>query len=95
MYFDAETQIRIVSRFHFSLNDSGLLFLGKSEMLLAHSDLFKTVNLEHRIFSKAATTQIRERLLPLQPAIENLQGNTVGSEMRMRELAFDAVPDRR
>src|SRR5436190_18173842 len=33
MYFNAETQARIVGRFHFALNDEGLLFLGKSEML--------------------------------------------------------------
>src|SRR5436190_9911586 len=70
MYFNAEAQFKIIARFHFALNDSGLLVLGKSEMLLSHSDLFSTVDLEHRVSSKVPTPHARERLLPLQPATE-------------------------
>ncbi|HEY3177910.1 MAG TPA: CheR family methyltransferase [Casimicrobiaceae bacterium] len=91
MYFNAETQARIIVRFHFSLNDDGLLFLGKSEMLLSHTDLFNTVDLEHRVFSKAPNTRVRERLLPLQPAAE-VAVDHIGHHARMRELAFNAVP---
>ena len=36
MYFNAETQARILARFHFALADGGVLFLGKAEMLLSH-----------------------------------------------------------
>src|SRR5262249_1808886 len=36
MYFNSETQSRILARFHFALSDTGFLFLGKSEMLLTH-----------------------------------------------------------
>ncbi|MGA9380065.1 MAG: protein-glutamate O-methyltransferase CheR, partial [Phormidium sp.] len=32
MYFNADTQVRILSRFHFALNDTGFLFVGKAEM---------------------------------------------------------------
>jgi two-component system, chemotaxis family, CheB/CheR fusion protein len=96
MYFNAEAQALIIARFHFALNDEGLLFLGKSEMLLSHSDLFKTVDLESRIFSKAPNTTVRERLLPLQPpsdaAAASPGGNPLGQQIRMRELAFNAVP---
>ena len=96
MYFNAEAQARIIARLHFALNDEGLLFLGKSEMLLSHSDLFKTVDLESRIFSKAPNTAVRERLLPLQPASDAAAGtpaaNQCGHQIRMRELAFNAVP---
>src|SRR5947207_110840 len=96
MYFNAETQARIISRFHFALNDDGLLFLGKSEMLLSHTDLFKTVDLESRIFSKAPNNAVRERLLPLQPARDTAArtpaGNHLGHQIRMRDLAFNAVP---
>ncbi len=96
MYFNAETQAHIIARFHFSLNDEGLLFLGKSEMLLSHSDLFETVDLESRIFSKAPNTSVRERLLPLQPPTDGAavspDGNALGHQIRMRELAFNAVP---
>ena len=92
MYFDAETQARIVGRFHFALNDAGLIFLGKSEMLLSHTDLFNTVSLENRVFSRSASTRLRERLLPLQPMADNAAANPFASEIHMRELAFDAVP---
>ena len=34
MYFNAETQARILDRFHFALDDGGVLFLGKAETLL-------------------------------------------------------------
>ena len=96
MIMPSEAQARIIARFHFALNDEGLLCLGKSEMLLSHSDLFKTVDLESRIFSKAPNTAVRERLLPLQPASDAAAGapaaNQFGHQIRMRELAFNAVP---
>ena len=41
MYFNAETQARILGRFHFALHDGGLLFLGKTEMLISHATLFR------------------------------------------------------
>src|SRR5581483_9237950 len=52
MYFNAETQGRVLSRFHFALSDNGFLFLGKAEMLLTRANLFTPVNLKFRIFSK-------------------------------------------
>ncbi len=54
MYFNAETQSRILSRFHFALCDSGTLFLGKAEMLLSHGDLFAPTDLKRRIFRKVS-----------------------------------------
>src|ERR1051326_7637531 len=50
MYFNAETQSRILSRFHFALAGGGVLFLGKAEMLPSHSGLFAPVDLKRRIF---------------------------------------------
>ncbi|GLI01581.1 CheR family methyltransferase [Phytohabitans aurantiacus] len=52
MYFNAETQSRILSRFHFSLASGGVLFLGKAEMLLSHASLFLPVDLKRRVFRK-------------------------------------------
>ena len=54
MYFNAETQARILDRFHFALNDDGFLFLGQAETLLTHTDLFAPVDLKRRIFRKVA-----------------------------------------
>jgi two-component system CheB/CheR fusion protein len=55
MYFNAETQARILARFHFALNDGGALFLGKAEMLLSHSTLFLPADLKRRVFRKVAS----------------------------------------
>jgi two-component system, chemotaxis family, CheB/CheR fusion protein len=52
MYFNAETQSRVVQRFHFALNESGILFLGKAEMLLTHGTLFAPLELRRRFFRK-------------------------------------------
>jgi len=55
MYFNAELQARVVSRFHYALDDSGFLFLGKAETLLTHHTLFTPVDTRFRIFSKIPT----------------------------------------
>src|SRR5438093_6467958 len=55
MYFNAEAQERILSHFHFALQDKGFLFLGKAEMLLTHNNLFFPKDLKHRVFSKVST----------------------------------------
>ena len=52
MYFNAETQARILSRFHFALVEGGTLFLGKAEMLLSHTSMFLPTDLKRRIFRK-------------------------------------------
>ncbi|HXV94163.1 MAG TPA: CheR family methyltransferase [Pseudonocardia sp.] len=52
MYFNAETQARILARFHFALADGRVLFLGKAEMLLSHTALFAPVDLKLRVFRK-------------------------------------------
>jgi two-component system, chemotaxis family, CheB/CheR fusion protein len=56
MYFNAETQSRIVSRLGFALRPNGVLFLGKAEMLLNHATTFEPLDLKRRFFRKAAQT---------------------------------------
>jgi two-component system, chemotaxis family, CheB/CheR fusion protein len=52
MYFNSEAQARILDRFHFAIDDEGLLFLGKAEMLLARGGMFAATDLRARIFEK-------------------------------------------
>jgi two-component system CheB/CheR fusion protein len=54
MYFNVETQSQIIDRFDFALRNTGYLFLGKAEILLADSERFGTVNVRHRIFRRLA-----------------------------------------
>ena len=52
MYFNAETQARILGRFHFALNDTGYLFLGRAETLMAQGQMFVPVDMKRRISRK-------------------------------------------
>src|SRR3954471_2692138 len=52
MYFNAETQARVLRHFHFALHEPGVLMLGKSEMMISHRDLFAVLDLKKRIFGK-------------------------------------------
>ncbi|MEA2247678.1 MAG: two-component system, chemotaxis family, CheB/CheR fusion protein [Solirubrobacteraceae bacterium] len=87
MYFNAETQARILKRLHFALNPWGYLFLGKSEMLITHTDLFRPVNLKRRVFAKVAKPTLRDRLEGL-PHVEHHPAPPVVTEIR--DGAFDA-----
>jgi two-component system, chemotaxis family, CheB/CheR fusion protein len=92
MYFNAETQSRILARFHFALRDSGFMFLGKAEMLLTHSNLFMPVQLRYRIFTKVAKSNLRDHLLLMaQPSSEE-EVNALTNHVRLREAAFDSGP---
>jgi two-component system CheB/CheR fusion protein len=55
MYFNNEAQARVLRRFYFALNDDGVLFLGRAEMLFAHSGLFVPIDVKRRLFTKRAT----------------------------------------
>jgi two-component system CheB/CheR fusion protein len=61
MYFNAETQARVLRHFHFALLDDGALMLGKSEMMISHRDLFGAIDLKKRIFSKHPRDSVQTR----------------------------------
>jgi two-component system CheB/CheR fusion protein len=52
MYFNAEAQARIMRRLHFALRPTGVLFLGKAEILLSHDDLFAPIDAKRRFFRR-------------------------------------------
>jgi two-component system CheB/CheR fusion protein len=93
MYFTGETQGRILSRFHFALNDNGILFLGKAEMLLTHANLFSALDVRFRFFSKVSRPDIRDNLLALGHSNDEQIATRHGRLMRMRDLAFEASTD--
>jgi len=62
MYFNSETQRRILQRLHFAVNEPGYLVLGQIEMLLGSRDLFQPVEGTHRVFAKASPSPLRQRL---------------------------------
>ncbi len=92
MYFNSETQARILARFHFALNDTGYLFVGKAEMLLTHANLFNPANLKHRIFGKVPRISLRDRLLIMAESGNTEASNNLIGNMRLRDEAFESLP---
>lgn len=93
MYLNAEAQNRILTRFHFALNEGGFLFLGKAEMLLTRQALFTPRDLKRRIFEKVAVTGAERRDYLLT---EVGGGNGLRQRARhgrIRDLAIEAVPN--
>jgi two-component system CheB/CheR fusion protein len=62
MYFTVDAQTRILSQLNFALRDRGYLFLGKSEMLVRHSDYFSAVDIRSRLFRRVPRRNIGERV---------------------------------
>jgi two-component system CheB/CheR fusion protein len=87
MYFTADTQAQVLGRFQFALKDDGVMLLGKSEMLITHSDLFTPIDLKRRLFRKALhpARRQRERLVVADPA----GGASLSVSDHLREAAFD------
>jgi two-component system CheB/CheR fusion protein len=82
MYFTPETQARILGHFNFALKNSGFLFLGKSEMLITHTELFTPHDLKRRVFRRVPRRGLRDRLAfvaegsalqPAEPAQRNAE----------------------
>ncbi|MCC5658791.1 PAS domain S-box protein [Nostoc sp. XA010] len=92
MYFNSETQGRILARFHFALNDAGYLFLGKAEMLLMHSSLFTPLDLKNRIFTKVSSVNIRNRLLIMPSSVDDESSSRLSRNIRLRDMGFDTAP---
>ncbi|HVH65829.1 MAG TPA: CheR family methyltransferase [Candidatus Acidoferrum sp.] len=92
MYFDAETQGRILARLHYALNDKGYLFLGKAEMLLSRDALFAPLDLKQRVFSKVPKVGLRDRLLLLAQAGNADIANHLTRQAQFREVVSDALP---
>ena len=90
MYFNSETQSRILDRFHFALNDQGFLFLGKAETLLTYNNAFVAVDMKRRIFAKVPRGNHRERVLMRGRVIPDESVNQLVGHVRLREAAFDA-----
>ena len=63
MYFNADSQGRILARFSLSLRPAGYLLLGRGEMLFSHGAMFMPVDLKRRLFRTVSKPDRRDRLL--------------------------------
>jgi two-component system, chemotaxis family, CheB/CheR fusion protein len=94
MYFNAETQARIISRFHFALNEGGILFLGRAETLLSHSTTFAPIDIKRRISTKVPSKSLplRDRLMLMAQNGPEDAGDSLNHHLRIRDVAIDLAP---
>jgi two-component system, chemotaxis family, CheB/CheR fusion protein len=92
MYFNSESQHRILARFHFALSDKGYLFLGKAEMLLTHSALFTPVDLRRRVFRKVQDLEMRDRFIALSQNNDGQAAEPGPNADRFGYAAFASTP---
>jgi len=93
MYFNAETQAKILNRFQFALNDNGVLFLGRAETLMTHAATFAPLDLKHRVSTKLPSRSgaMRDRLLAAANSGPDTASDAPsGERTRIREAALDA-----
>jgi two-component system CheB/CheR fusion protein len=92
MYLNSETQAKVLARFHFALQRSGYLFLGKAETLLSHSNNFRPMDLKTRIFQRTPASNLQDRILALTPAHAGADPQGRNRQMRIRDAALDSGP---
>ena len=93
MYFNTAGQAKVIACLHFAINDGGILFLGKAEMMAAHSNLFVPLNLKQRIFARVSAQGERERQRFFVEAGYNAappQLIPVSKQTMMQNMVFDA-----
>ncbi len=61
IYFDADLQRKLIPLLHYALAPQGYLFLGASESIAGHADLFRMIDKPHRIFQRKGAV-IRPRI---------------------------------
>jgi two-component system CheB/CheR fusion protein len=89
MYFEPLAQTKVLANFHFALRDSGYLFLGKSEVLMARTNLFTPVDLKRRVFQRVPGASRREYATRMRTPIV---ANDLALRPDVRDAALEAAP---
>lgn len=65
IYLTPEAQDRVISLFHFALKDDGILFLGSSETVGSHDDLFEALSRRNHVYKRLGKSRHRPLDLPI------------------------------
>ncbi|MFH1468754.1 MAG: CheR family methyltransferase [Pseudomonadota bacterium] len=88
IYFDVAVQNRLMPLFHFGLQPGGVLFLGSSETIGQHQDLFEPVSKKMQVYRRLATTRRVAADFPIA-----LPGQAPASLGLPSQPVADAPPD--
>jgi two-component system CheB/CheR fusion protein len=93
IYLTPEGQDRVFSVFHFALNDGGFLFLGSSETIGGHEDLFQPLARRHHVYKRLGKGRHRAINFPISSQTSSLVGGprdqavTEAGPMRLADLS--------
>ena len=78
IYMKPDVQDKLIQMFHFALKPEGYLFLGKSETIGEHNELFIPVDKPHRLYRCLST----ERKMPIKlPFVRDTSTTRLGSRL--------------
>jgi two-component system, chemotaxis family, CheB/CheR fusion protein len=72
IYLEPEIQAKVIALLHFSLNEGGYLFLGPSETIGQHIDLFEPVSKKWRIYRRIGASRPQRLETPIAAALDPL-----------------------
>ena len=85
IYLRPGRQAQIIPLFHYALRPSGYLFLGSSENVSRHSELFTPLDRKSRIFRRRDL--VARPPLPLQQFLPQMRREAAGPEENKRTIA--------
>lgn len=95
IYFDADLQNAVLSSFHYSLRDNGILFLGKSEWAHHVPHLFTAIDKTDKIYSRKKVPQLqpKEKFHSEYPANTGIKQHiqTDSNEKDYKKIASDIL----
>lgn len=92
IYFNSETQAKILARFHFALRDNGFLFLGRTETLTTRRQIFTLVNLNHRVYTKRLNLEVEDILSILSKSDEKKESDSTIRQISIWKSAYEMSP---
>ncbi len=87
IYLEPEIQRKIMSLFHFVLNDGGFLFLGSSETIGQQEDLFQPISKKSRLYRRVGPTRRDKLDLPFVSRLETAGRAGYGTQAKLAEPA--------
>lgn len=78
IYMKPDVQDKLLRMFHFALNPEGYLFLGKSETIGEHHELFMPIDKQHRIYRALPT---KRKMLVKLPLVPDTSATQLGSHL--------------
>jgi two-component system, chemotaxis family, CheB/CheR fusion protein len=69
IYLEPEVQQKLLSLFHFALNEGGYLFLGGSESIGQQHDLFEPISKKWRIYRRIGSLRWDKVKFPFIPTV--------------------------